>query len=176
MSRHLYLTGYRGTGKTSVGVLLARKLECPIIDLDQVVSANAGKSIREIFDAGGEQLFRDKETEALETVSLSDPAVISLGGGAILRQENRQIIRQTGLCFWLDADAATIYQRIESDAATAEQRPALTSMEGLAEVESLLEARRHLYREAADHRIDTAGQSIPQVSQQVYELWCAAEA
>ena len=82
--RHIYLTGYRGTGKTSVGALMARNLGRAIIDLDQVVEANAGKSIREIFAGGGEELFRKLETDALETVSGNDDSVISLGGGAIL--------------------------------------------------------------------------------------------
>ena len=93
---HIYLTGFRGTGKTSVGTLLAKTLGRTVIDLDGVVAANAGKSIREIFQQDGESRFRDLETTALESVAQTSSSVISLGGGAILRGINRSIIQSTG--------------------------------------------------------------------------------
>ena len=165
--RHLYLTGYRGTGKTSVGVILARSLGRPVIDLDQVVEANTGKSIREIFARGGEAEFRELETEALQTVSQAPPAVISLGGGAILRPLNRQTISATGFCCWLDADAETIAGRLAADPATAQQRPSLTALDHLSEIAELLDQRRQWYEEVADYRIDTTGKSIDEVSQEI---------
>jgi shikimate kinase len=170
MKQHLYLTGYRGTGKTSVGVILARALACPIIDLDLVITANAGKSIREIFEQGGESRFRDLESEALATVAAAAPAVISLGGGAVLRPGNRQIIRQTGVCYWLDADAETIASRIQADTQTASQRPALTNLSGLDEIRQLLAVRQEFYQEVANHRIDTAGKSIAEVADCILNL------
>lgn len=168
--RHLYLTGYRGTGKTSVGVSLAKSLGRPVIDLDQIVEANQGRSIREIFDEGGESLFRELETAALATVCEAPPAVISLGGGAILRAENRDRLRGTGICFWLDADAETIAQRIRDDSLTTDQRPALTSLGELEEIRQLLERRRPLYEQAADYRIDTSGKTVHQVADEILEL------
>ncbi|MFK8113527.1 MAG: shikimate kinase [Rubripirellula sp.] len=171
MKTHLYLTGYRGTGKTSVGVLLAKALNRPIIDSDQVVSANTGKSIREIFGVGGEAMFRDLETEALQTVSQAEASIISLGGGAVIRDENRKIIQATGECYWLDADPETIAARLQGDAATAEQRPALTSLPGLAEIRELMTQRRELYHSVADHRIDTSGKSIAEVAQAILEIF-----
>ena len=87
-TEHIYLTGFRGTGKTSVGTLLARSLGRTVVDLDGVVSANAGKSIREIFQDGGEAAFRELESSALESVAQAENTVISLGGGAILRDVN----------------------------------------------------------------------------------------
>jgi shikimate kinase len=166
-NQHLYLTGYRGTGKSAVGVALARQLDRPVIDLDQVIEANAGKSIRQIFDAGGEILFRNLESEALITVSQSDPAVISLGGGTILSEENRQVIKQTGFCVWLTANAETIVERINADAATAENRPALTSLDQLSEIRKLLRARNDFYADVADHQVDTEGQTIAEISQAI---------
>jgi shikimate kinase len=166
-NQHLYLTGYRGTGKSTVGVALARQLDRPVIDLDQVIEANAGKSIRQIFDAGGEILFRNLESEALITVSQSDPAVISLGGGTILSEENRQVIKQTGFCVWLTANAETIVERINADAATAENRPALTSLDQLSEIRKLLRARNDFYADVADHQVDTEGQTIAEISQAI---------
>ena len=166
---HIYLTGFRGTGKTSVGTLLAKSLGRTVVDLDGVVAANAGKSIREIFQQGGESRFRDLESTALESVAQTSSSVISLGGGAILRDINRSIIQSTGICFWLDCDAETIAKRLRQDEASADQRPALTSLDELNEIRQLLQTRQAKYEEAADHRIDTSGRSIEQVSEAILE-------
>ncbi|MAI70200.1 MAG: shikimate kinase [Rhodopirellula sp.] len=168
-NKHIYLTGFRGTGKTSVGALLARSLRRTVIDLDGVVAANVGKSISEIFQDGGEVAFRDLESTALESVSQTENAVISLGGGAILRAGNRAIIRSTGVCIWLDCDAETIIRRLQQDDASLEQRPALTTLDESQEIRELLKHRYPLYQEAADHRLDTAGQTIEQVADQTME-------
>jgi len=140
-----------------------------VVDLDGVVAANAGKSIREIFQQGGESRFRDLESTALESVAQTSSSVISLGGGAILRDINRSIIQSTGICFWLDCDAETIAKRLRQDEASADQRPALTSLDELNEIRQLLQTRQAKYEEAADHRIDTSGRSIEQVSEAILE-------
>jgi shikimate kinase len=170
MPQHLYLTGYRGTGKTSVGVTLAKSLGRLVVDLDQVIEANAGKSIREIFDQGGEPLFRQLETEALMTVADAPQAVVSLGGGAVLSEENRGIIRRSGICFWLDADAETIAERIHHDQTTADRRPPLTSLGELEEIHQLLSERRNLYEAAANHRIETVGKSVDEVASEILSV------
>jgi shikimate kinase len=167
---HIYLTGFRGTGKTSVGTLLAKSLGRTVIDLDGVVTANAGKSIREIFQDGGEVAFRDLESSALESVSQTENAVVSLGGGAILRDANRALIRSTGICFWLACDAETIARRLQQDKVSIEQRPALTTLDELQEIRELLQARHALYLEASDYRVATAGMTIEQVAEQIIEL------
>ena len=168
-SDHIYLTGFRGTGKTSVGTLLAKSLGRTVIDLDGVVAANAGKSIREIFHQDGESQFRDLETTALQSVAQTSKSVISLGGGAILRDINRSIIQSTGICFWLDCDAETIATRLQQDEATVDQRPALTPLDELHEIRQLLQTRQAKYQDAADHRIDTSGRSIEQVAEVILE-------
>lgn len=165
--QHLYLTGYRGTGKSAVGLSLASLLDRPAIDLDQVIELNCGKSIREIFDEGGEALFRDLESEALVAVSESDAAVISLGGGAILKQENRDIVRRTGICVWLRAKPETIVQRINADASTRQSRPPLTSLDPLAEIREMLRTRHSLYDAVSEYQIDTDRQSAEQVANEV---------
>jgi shikimate kinase len=167
---HIYLTGFRGTGKTSVGTLLAKSLGRTVIDLDGVVTANAGKSIRDIFQDGGEVAFRDLESSALESVSQTGNAVVSLGGGAILRDANRALIRSTGICFWLECDAETIARRLQQDKVSMEQRPALTTLDELQEIRELLQARHALYQEASDYRVATAGMTIEQVAEQIIEL------
>lgn len=167
---HLYLTGFRGTGKSSVAVMLAKQLGRPSIDLDQVIETNAGETIREIFDRGGEPLFRQLESEALAEVAQSPAAVVSLGGGAILSEANRGVIRRSGCCFWLDAEAETIADRIKNDDSTPQRRPALTSLGQLDEIRLLLSQRRNDYQQAAHHRVDTTAKSLDQVAGEILRL------
>jgi shikimate kinase len=168
------LTGFRGTGKSAVGLMLGKLLDRPNIDLDQVIEASAGVSIRRIFQQGGESRFRDLESEALDRVIDQDPAVISLGGGAILRESNRRRIKSSGICFWLDADAQTIAGRLLQDPSTAQRRPPLTELSELEEIKQLLEKRYPLYQAAADHRIDTVGREVSEVAASILELWNAS--
>ena len=170
MSQHIYLTGYRGTGKTSIGKIIAHEIRRPLVDLDEKIESDAGMSIREIFDKGGESLFRDLESTALRLVIDGPPSVISLGGGAIVREENRRLIGETGDCLWLDARADELAARIEGDDSTADRRPALTSQGLIDEIEMLLEQRRPLYQEIATFRIDTSGKSIDQVAEEAVSL------
>ena len=172
-SRHLFLTGFRGTGKSTVGVVLAERLGRPLIDLDQLIEERAGLSIREIFQQGGEPLFRDLESASLEEAVAGPASVISLGGGAILRESNRQRLAQSGVCFWLDADPETIFGRLSGDASTAERRPALTNLGELEEIRELLQRRRPLYEAAANYRIETAGKETQEVSEQILACWLA---
>ncbi|TWT87985.1 shikimate kinase [Stieleria varia] len=177
MSDKVYLTGYRGTGKSAVGRRLAQCLGGDWIDLDDFIVERAGETIREIFAAGGESAFRDWETRCLELVSKQSQEkktessvratqVISLGGGAILREHNRTLIASSGPCIWLDATAATLAKRIGADAGTAAARPALTDLSPEDEIAELLRVRRPLYQQAADVRIDTEGKTIEQVLQE----------
>lgn len=172
--KHLFLTGFRGTGKSTVGRLLAQRLELPIVDLDDVIEQRAGKSIRAIFEQGGERLFRELESEALAEVVQGPPTVIALGGGAILRDANRELVRERGICFWLDADPETILGRLQQDETTAERRPALTHLPELEEIRQLLAQRRPLYQQAAHHRLESAGRDSEQIAEQILLFWQAA--
>ena len=106
----------------------------------------------------------------MRTVADAPPAVVSLGGGAILSEDNRGVIRQSGICFWLDADAETIAERIHRDQTTTDRRPPLTSLGELEEIRQLLTQRRNLYEAAASHRIDTGGKSVEQVATEILAL------
>lgn len=167
LNQHIYLTGYRGSGKSSVGRILAETLGLPFVDLDDEVESTVKKSIREIFQEGGEKQFRDLETQCLVEVSQRAPSVIALGGGAILRAENRDCMAATGKCFWLVADAETLLARINADATTAERRPSLTELPQLQEVEMMLQNRKNDYKAAADHCIDVTDLTAQQVAQQI---------
>ncbi len=171
MNKHLYLTGYRGTGKTSVANQLAKMIDRPRIDLDDLVCENRGISIAEIFATEGESGFRDAETEALRAVAELSGAIVSLGGGAILREENRTLIRTSGKCVWLMASAESISLRIAADSSSELNRPALTDLSPVAEVHSLLELRKPFYKAAADFSVDTTNKSVNEVAKEVVQWW-----
>jgi shikimate kinase len=167
--KHLYLAGYRGSGKSSVGRLLAQKLGRTWIDCDDEIEATAACSIREIFAAGGEDAFRELEETVIAKIAQRTPAVVSLGGGAILRQTNRSLIAGSGVCIWLQVDAQTVLTRLAEDQTTAARRPALTGLPPLEEIEQLLADRRPLYDEVADLRIDTSRQSVDTIVEQILQ-------
>tara|TARA_A100001391_G_scaffold133780_1_gene92785 strand:+ start:1637 stop:2176 length:540 start_codon:yes stop_codon:yes gene_type:complete len=164
---HLYLTGYRGCGKSTVAKLLAAQLNLPWTDLDDVIESTAGTSIAKIFAEEGEPGFRHRETLALQSVAQHRPSVIALGGGAILSPVNRTAIATTGWCVWLDADPAVIAERLATDHTTGTRRPALTGLTPTEEIIAVMNQREPLYREVADVRIDTTLQAIPQIVQEI---------
>lgn len=145
----IVLIGPRGSGKTTVGTLLAEALDYGFIDTDQVVEEMAGITIPAIFADRGESAFRDAETEAIRTLP-PDGAVIATGGGAVLRSENVQALRTGSLTVFLDAEVPVLAARIAGS-----NRPPLTGLSPAEEMAAVRTARLPLYRGAADLCIDT---------------------
>jgi len=170
MPTHLYLIGYRGTGKTTVGRVLAARVGRPFADLDERIETAAGRTIADIFAAEGEPGFRDRESAALRAASVEPPGVIATGGGIILRAENRELLRGSGRIAWLTAPAEALWARIQADAATAHRRPKLAGG-GLEEVTKLLAVREPLYREVANFIVETAGLSPDAVADSILAAW-----
>jgi shikimate kinase len=166
----IYLIGYRATGKTTVGRELAYLLRWQFIDADVLIEERAGKSIREIFAQEGEAGFRDRESELLREVSNRQDHVIATGGGIILREENRKLLKETGFVVWLTATAPTLWERIQADTTTLARRPNLT-VGGLAEIESLMEARLPLYEIGCDYRLSTEGESPERLATAILGAW-----
>ncbi len=166
---NVLLIGYRGTGKTTLGRLLAERLEWALVDADDEVERLAGKSIADIFADEGEDAFRDLEQQVVAELPHRQRHVLSLGGGAILRDENRRTIRGGGAVVWLTASAATIHARVRDDATTTQRRPNLTGQGGLAEIEQLLAQREPLYRECADFEISTEGRPPAEIVDEIFE-------
>jgi shikimate kinase len=157
---NLILIGYRGSGKTTVGRAAAKRLGYQFVDTDDLIVAEAGTTIAELFATEGESGFRDREAVAVERAAARTRCVISAGGGAVLRADNVERLRRSGFVVWLTAPAEVLCRRIEGDASTSASRPALTGLAGLAEVRAVLSAREAAYRRAADASVDATGDDV----------------
>ena len=163
------LIGYRATGKSTIARLLAEKLNAPWADSDQEIERQAGKSIARIFAEDGEEAFRNFEARVIFDLCQSDELVLATGGGAILREETREILRASGPVLWLTASPETIAARMNADAATASMRPNLTSLSQLDEIRSVLEFRTPLYQETASLEITTEGYTPEEIVEQLLQ-------
>ncbi|MDD5170218.1 MAG: shikimate kinase [Syntrophales bacterium] len=152
---NIVLIGYRCTGKTSVGRMLASRLGKTFRDSDCIIQEKTGREIRDIVATEGWPAFRAEEKKAIGEIAKEKEAVIALGGGAVLDHGNVEILKKNGLFIWLTADEKTIISRMGKDAATAAQRPPLQDCSSAAEVRSVLAEREPTYRAAADYTIDT---------------------
>jgi shikimate kinase len=166
------LIGYRGSGKTTVGRLLANQLGKPFIDGDDVIVKSAGKSIREIFLAGGEPEFRALEMRAVAELCAADDCVIAFGGGAVLREENRRAIAAAKhRIIYLRCEPRELLRRIQSDPATSDNRPSLTSLGGgMEEIETLLNQREPIYRAVMSAELDVTHLTPHQAAQRLAKM------
>jgi shikimate kinase len=166
----IFLVGFRGSGKSTVAGLVAQRLGWQAVDADTILEALAGKMIRDIFAEEGEAGFRSREEMVLKDLCRRPQHVIATGGGVVLAEGNRLRMRRAGKVVWLQADAETIWQRLQGDATTAQHRPVLT-VGGLPEVEQLLRVREPLYRESADWTVDTTGHTPEEVAELILNWW-----
>jgi len=151
------LVGYRGSGKTKVSELLAARLGWRSVDADDVIESRAGMSIREIFSEKGEPEFRRLERETMADLLGEDRLVIASGGGSILAESTRQLMREAGPVVWLRASVEELARRLSDDGNTIERRPQLTDQDAISEIAEVLAAREPLYREAATLVMETEG-------------------
>ncbi len=173
---HWFLIGYRGCGKTTVARKLAEHIGLDAVDTDDLIEASRGITIREIFLTEGESGFRDCEESIVAQVALRDEAtVVALGGGAILRPANRQVLRTSGKCIWLQASAEQLYSRICGDQSSTDRRPRLSDRDGFAEVVELLAAREPLYLELAELIVQTDGKTPDEVVAEIVD-WVSSQA
>jgi shikimate kinase len=168
-SRPIALIGYRGTGKTTVAQVLARQLGWDWIDADVEVELRAGKSIAAIFADDGEPAFRDLEASVLKELCSREHTVLALGGGAILREDNRSDIGKCQTVVWLQASVDVLAERIFRDPATLERRPNLTNHGGRNEIEALLAAREPFYRGCATIKVDTDSKEPAEIADEILQ-------
>jgi len=142
--RSIVLVGMMGAGKSTIGRRLGARLRLPFLDADIEIEAAACMSIPEIFETRGEPYFRDGEARVIARLLDSGPAVIATGGGAFMREETRNRIREKAVSLWLKADVDTIMKRVKRRA----DRPLLRTEDPAATVSRLLEAREPVYQGA----------------------------
>jgi shikimate kinase len=173
MSQHtlLFLIGSRGTGKSTVGRLLADRLGWGFVDADVHLEAAAGRTIADVFAAEGEAGFRDREAAALAELAARTRHVVATGGGVVLRPANRELLRNSGFIAWLTAPPEAAFARLQGDPTTAARRPNLTPTGGLEEVRTLIAAREPLYRACAHFAVDTDRQSPEAVADAILTAW-----
>jgi len=165
---NLVLIGYRGTGKSVVGAILARRLAMRYIGMDAAIVERAGMAIPDIVEKYGWPGFRNLESAEARELAGLDNLVIDTGGGIIERPENIEALQKSAMIFWLKAKVDTIVSRIEGDT----QRPALTSGKSFTEeVTEVLERRIPSYRRAARHEIDTDELTPEQLADRIIEIW-----
>ncbi len=172
---HLYLIGYRGSGKTSVGRALAQRLQRPWFDSDFQIEVQAGQPVSWLFTNRGEEFFRLLESEVLSELATQPPSVISLGGGAVLRAANRNLLKNTGRCVWLRATAERLAARISADEASGKNRPSLTGAGAVPEIAQVLAAREPIYEAVSDWSIETEDQTPDQLAQQIADWYAQAQ-
>ncbi len=160
---HLFLIGFMGAGKTTVARHLAALLGAAEIELDEEIVRECGKNIPEIFEAHEEAYFRDRESEALRSVIAREPAVISCGGGCVLREENVAAMRESGTVVLLSATAETIYERIKNQG----NRPLLAGQPTREKIAAMMEERRAAYEKACDVTVSTDGKSPGQIAEEI---------
>ncbi|MGD8994491.1 MAG: shikimate kinase [Syntrophobacterales bacterium] len=164
---NLYLIGYRCTGKSSVGRLLAEAMDWTFVDMDQELVSEAGIPIEEIVDSRGWKYFRDQESKLLQQLSRATEQVISTGGGVVTVPENITIMHGSGKVVWLHASPGTIAARMEADKSTADQRPPLHGDDSVVEIEEVLAERLPLYDEAMHLQVETDDLSVEEVSESI---------
>ena len=158
---NVFLVGLMGAGKTTVGRALAKKLDKQFIDSDHEIEARSGVSIPVIFEIEGEAGFRQREADVIRNLTAREDIVLATGGGAILRPENRELLKSRGTVVYLRADINQILQRTAKD----KNRPLLQSGDPRQKLEQLSSEREPLYREVAHIVIDTGRPNISSLVQ-----------
>jgi shikimate kinase len=165
-TKPLFLVGFMGTGKSTVGALLAARWGWPFVDLDARIEQQAGATIAELFSRDGEDTFRDLETAALKATAGEGLQVVAVGGGAVKRPENLQLMLEAGAVVCLRASAETILERVGE----AASRPLLANAgDKRAEVLRLL-AERAAFYDQATFSVETDGCAPSQVASRIEAL------
>src|SRR3989344_586202 len=162
---NIALIGFRGTGKTTIGKKLARRLDMDFVDIDKEIFRKEGKSIEQIFAQKTEAGFRELEKEAVALISGTDNMCIACGGGVVLAAQNIDNLKKNSTIILLEASPKAIYERIRHD----KNRPSLTDKKGIDEVVHLLNERKPLYESAARFRFDTTKDSVEDTVQKIID-------
>jgi len=165
LQRPLYLIGFMGSGKSTVSRHMSRSLGVPKIEMDDLLAERAGKSITQIFAEDGEEVFRQMETELLREIGAGEPALVSCGGGVVLRPENVEIMKNSGTILMLSATPETIFSRVRHST----KRPILNGNMNVEFIAELMAKRDPAYRAAADVTVSIDGKTSDIVAKELVE-------
>lgn len=160
--KNIVLIGFMGTGKTSVGKIIAKKLGFKFVDVDELIERTTGMEISEIFSKFGEPRFRDIETEMIKLITQKTGQVIATGGGVVLRDENMELLKENGVIFCLEAPENVIFERVKH----TKNRPLLQVENPEEKIKELLQMRMPLYKKA-DFCICTEGLTPEEVAEKI---------
>ncbi len=165
LKNNILLIGFMGAGKSTIGRVLAKKIKFEYIDIDRIIEHRCARSITEIFDEHGEEYFRDKETETLESLAGSDHNVYATGGGIVLKERNWPLMRELGPTVYLEASLETLWDRIKHD----KRRPLLQVDNAYERAGELLSKRKELY-EKADLILCTENRTPDEIAEMIIDL------
>jgi shikimate kinase len=170
---NIILTGFMGTGKTTVGRRVADLLKVPFVDVDETIQRQTGKSIAELFQTKGEPAFRVLESATIQELAAQERSVISTGGGALMNAQNRIFLEKNGVLVCLNARTGTLLERLKNDLT----RPLLAGENAQERIERLMQERQAVYA-ICPVQIVTDNKTIEEVAQEVVQkitpLWRAA--
>ncbi len=159
----LILVGMMGSGKSTIGQMLARRLGARFVDCDRLLEERSGVSIATIFELEGEAGFRKREAALIDELTQQDNLVLATGGGAVILDENRTHMHERGLVIYLDASLEELLRRLKGD----RSRPLLQSPNMAQRVTDLLAARAPLYRQCAHLSFPSSASSPKQLTQRI---------
>lgn len=162
-TRSIVLIGMMGAGKSSVGRALQRRTGLARIDTDELIAAEFGISVAEIFKTHGEEKFRDAEAELLRKLRPERPTIITTGGGVVLRSENIDLLKRLGAVVWLTADKTVLFER----ATRRNTRPLLQNENPLNAFSELLSKRVPLYQAASEFQVDTSAMNHEAAAEEI---------
>ena len=168
--RNLVLIGFMGSGKSTVGRLVANELEMHFVDVDQWIEKRERMSIANIFSQQGEVAFRELETQAVRELAKQENLVIATGGGVVLRRVNVEVLGKTGILIYLSIDAKTALERTKKHS----HRPLLRERKSEEQMEALFRERQDLYQ-AIPHCVQSAGRSVTEVVADVIRIYRSNE-
>ena len=162
-THNIFLVGLMGSGKTTIGRSLAKKLNLRFVDADQEIETRTGASIPLIFEIEGEASFRQREADVIRDLTAQQGIVLATGGGAVLNETSRKLLRERGTVVYLRASVASILQRTSHD----RNRPLLQTADPRAKIEELSRKRSPLYQEVAHITIETGRPNVHSVVQNI---------
>lgn len=166
-NRNIFLIGFMGCGKSTMAKILSEETGRQLVEMDETIEVEVGMSINEIFETYGEVHFRDLESQLIERIAANGGAVVSCGGGAVLREQNREFMRKNGKIIYLSATPETIYEHVKYST----NRPLLNGNMNVEYITKLMEKRLPIYEAAADEIIVVDGKEKLQIVKEIKALF-----